>query len=257
MFEVLTKSGRVDNVDKKRKAKLINVPSPCVSYTTEIMRLDDESRQTSTRGRIQGGYTMAFSDFAQVQREFRITYQEQHFLNADERQPSQNFLEEFVFNQEYLDVYTSEASRAEMVICPILREVYKQYYQQYIFWVQKSISYDKQLTGTPDYIIAKRSTLGKTVLEFPVVLVTEAKRNDFEQGWGQCLAELVAAQKLNKTPLVPVYGIVTDGKLWEFGKLREEHFVKNKEGYTVDHLASLFGVLNLVFHAATQGDDLG
>ena len=66
------------------------------------------------------------------------------------------------------------------------------------------------LSGTPDYIIAAKSPLGKTELETPLVVVAEAKKNDFEQGWGQCLAELVAAQRLNRDPLFPVYGIVTE-----------------------------------------------
>jgi hypothetical protein len=42
--------------------------------------------------------------------------------------------------------------------------------------------------------------LGKTVLEAPMVIVVEAKKNDFEQGWGQCLAELAASQKLIMIP---------------------------------------------------------
>ncbi|MGH9841339.1 MAG: hypothetical protein ACREEM_21505, partial [Blastocatellia bacterium] len=93
---------------------------------------------------------------------------------------------------------------------------------------------------------------GKTFLETPLVVVAEAKKNDFEQGWGQCLAELIAAQKLNGDARLVVYGIVTDGKLWEFGKLREEVFTKNTESYTVDHLARLFGALNYIFQAASQ-----
>ncbi|MDI6791538.1 MAG: hypothetical protein QME81_01545 [bacterium] len=197
---------------------------------------------------------MAFSDYkniAQVQQEFKITYHEEHFITVQEKEPSKQFLEEFLFNQEHIDVYTSEGARAEMIICPILREVYKQYYQEYELWIQKSISYDEKLTGTPDYMLTKRSALGKTVLEFPLVVVAEAKKNDFEQGWGQCLAELVAAQKMNKAPSLPVYGIVTDGKLWEFGKLLEANFIKHKEGYTVDHLATLFGVLHVIFQEVT------
>ena len=87
-------------------------------------------------------------------------------------------------------------------------------------------------------------------------MIAEAKKNDFEQGWEQCLAELVAAQKLNADAQRPVYGIVTDGKLWEFGKLRADRFIKNTEGYTVDHLPVLFGVLHEVFQAATTGQDL-
>ena len=42
----------------------------------------------------------------------------------------------------------------------------------------------------------------------------EAKQNNFTEGWGQCLAELVAAQKLNKNNQIPIHGIVTDGELW-------------------------------------------
>ena len=58
-----------------------------------------------------------------------------------------------------------------------------------------------------DYLFSKRSKLGKTVLEMPVVVVVEAQKDDFTQGWGQCLAELIAAQKLNNTVQLPVYGI--------------------------------------------------
>lgn len=116
---------------------------------------------------------------------------------AQEISPPELFLKEFEFNRENIDLFTSEASRTDLVITPILREVYKQYHDKYSFWIQKYIAYSDKLNGTPDYIIATRSALGKTVLELPLVVVVEAKKNDFEQGWGQCLAELVAAQKIN------------------------------------------------------------
>lgn len=203
---------------------------------------------------------MSFSDYkniAQVQQEFTIRYAERHFLRAQPRDPAPQFREEFQFNLENIDVYTSEASRAEMIIGPILREVYKQYYQHYALWVQKAIRYDDRLTGTPDYLISTRSPLGKTVLAYPLLVVAEAKKNDFEQGWGQCLAELIAAQKLNADEQRPVYGIVTDGKLWEFGKLRADVFVKHTEGYVVDRLAELFGAIHEVFEAATHPQNPG
>jgi len=109
--------------------------------------------------------------------------------------------------------------------------------------------WDEKLNGTPDYLVSTKSALGKTVLETPLVIIAEAKKNDFEQGWGQCLAELIAAQRINGDASFAVYGIVTDGKLWEFGKLQENLFTKNIEGFTVDNLARLFGVLNYIFQA--------
>ena len=170
---------------------------------------------------------MAFSDYknvAQVQQRFAITYREEDYIIAQDVELPPQFVKEFLFNRDHIDIYTSEASRCETIIFPILREVYKDYTQQCALWIQKPLSYDEDLSGTPDYIIATKSILGKTVLGEPWLIIVEAKKNDFEQGWGQCLAELVAAQKINGDTGLSVHGIVTDGKLWEFGKLTEDLF---------------------------------
>jgi hypothetical protein len=199
---------------------------------------------------------MAFSDYkniAQVQKEFGVRYEETNFVPAAELEPSAGFQSEFAFTLENFDVFTSEAARTEAIIFPILRELYKSYHDYFSLWIQAPLAYNDKLKGTPDYLLATKSPLGKTVLETPLVAIVEAKKNDFEQGWGQCLAELVAAQKLNQDEMVVVYGIVTDGKLWEFGKLVQTTFSKNGESFTVDHLARLFGVLNFIFQAAASG----
>jgi len=196
---------------------------------------------------------MAFSDFkniSEVQQRYNIKYKEIFFIEAQEIQPSENFVKDFEFYKENMDVFSSEASRSEVIISPMLREVYKKYHENYSFWIQKSISCDDILCGTPDYIFSGKSELGKTVLEKPIVIILEAKRNDFEQGWGQCLAELVASQKINDDAECTVYGIVTDGNLWQFGKLEKNCFFKNKENFTVDKLSLLYGALNYVVQAA-------
>ena len=198
---------------------------------------------------------MAFSDYkniSQVQKEFGIRYQEENFIVAERVEPSSHFREEYEFNQKNIDVFTSEAARTDLVITPTLREVYKNFHEQYSFWIQKPIAYNDKLSGTPDYLIATRSALGKTVLDLPLVVVVEAKKNDFEQGWGQCLAELVAAQKINDNVEKPIYGIVTDGELWKFGKLVGSTFISNLEGYTVGDLAELFGAIHFIFQAISQ-----
>ncbi|KAF0241400.1 MAG: hypothetical protein FD167_4013 [bacterium] len=196
---------------------------------------------------------MAFSDYktiSQVQKEFGVKYQEENFIQSQPFEPHESFLIDLQFNLENMDVYTSEASRTEIVISPILREVYKKYYEKYSFWIQKTITYSDKLSGTPDYLIATKSSLGKTVLETPLIVIVEAKKNDFEQGWGQCLAELVAAQKINGNNLLPVYGVVTDGELWKFGKLIDTTFIKNIKGYTVTALSELFGAIDFILQAA-------
>jgi len=88
-------------------------------------------------------------------------------------------------------------------------------------------------------MLSKRSVLGKTVLEIPIIIIIEAKRNDFEQGWGQCLAELVPSQIMNNDPEKPVYGIVTDGNLWQFGYLCIDLFTKDNQNYTIDKIQTV------------------
>jgi len=202
---------------------------------------------------------MAFSDYrniSQVQKRFGIKYREENFISVyEDTGPSAGFIEDFEFSNEHMDIYTSEASRSEAVIFPLLKEVYKKYFRNFSLWIQKSVTYDDDLTGTPDYIISSKSELGKTVLESPLVIIAEAKKSDFEQGWGQCLAELAAAQKINDDADLPVYGIVTDGKLWEFGKLVKNVFIKNREGYTIHYLVKLFSVLNYIFQSSVR--DIG
>jgi hypothetical protein len=192
---------------------------------------------------------MAFSDFksiAEVQEEYQIKYTEADFIEYLDLKPSEQFLKEVEFNEQNIDIFTSEASRCENVIYPILREVYKSFANQYALWSHKSITYDSKLTGTPDYLFSTKSELGKTVLGFPLVVVVEAKQNNFTEGWGQCLAELVAAQKLHQEENLPVYGIVTDGELWQFGKLVLKQFTKQKTRVTVSDLTKLFGAIGFI-----------
>lgn len=198
---------------------------------------------------------MAFSNFkniADVQQQYPVTYAEDIFIVPKQIELPEAFVRDFQFYQANIDVFTSEASRSEIIISPLLREVYKQYYSKYSFWIQKSITYDEILSGTPDYIIATKSPLGKTFLEKPIVIVVEAKKSDFEQDWGQCLAELIAAQKINQDELHPVYGIVTDGNLWQFGKLEKNVFVKNIENYTIDKLFLIYGALSYIMEVIDQ-----
>ncbi len=197
---------------------------------------------------------MAFSDYknlAQVQEEYRIKYQEDNFVSRRFIEIPSLFLSELEFNLSCIDAFSSEAARCEAIIFPVLRELYKKYHTITALWVQKSFTFDAKLNGTPDYILSQKSELGKTILGLPLLLLVEAKRNDFEQGWGQCLAELLAAERLNQHKR-PVYGIVTDGKLWEFGRLQDDVFTKNIVSYTLTDLDSLFCVLNDLFFQATR-----
>ena len=198
---------------------------------------------------------MAFSDFktiSEVQEKYNIKYAYNDFFDVEAKNPSEHFLKELEFSQKYIDVFASDGSRREILIYPILREIYKDYVENYGLCVKKSITYDDILNGTPDYLIATMSELGITVVGMPLIMMVEAKKNDFEQGWGQCLSELVAAQKINDDPSFPVYGIVTDGIMWQFGRLVGNAFTRNRTNFSLDNLPNLFGAVGSVFKAVQE-----
>jgi hypothetical protein len=197
---------------------------------------------------------MAFTDFKsadEVQTAYQIKLVEKNFLTIQPISPSETFIWEYQFVNEHFDIFSSEASRCENVIYPILREACKKYIHQYSLWSHKFIFIDEILVGTPDYMVTKRSQLGKNVLELPLILVVEAKQNDFTKGWGQCLAELVAAQKLNNNEALAIYGIVTDAEVWQFGKLAGQSFIKNYSRATIDNLDEVFGAVCALMELAS------
>lgn len=200
---------------------------------------------------------MAFTDFNspdEVQKAYNIISSEEEFLHPVPRTPSESFLQDLEFNRTNFDIFSSEASRCEAVIFPLLREACKAFVTNYSLWSHKSLAAttDPKLTGTPDYIIARRSELGKNVLGFPLVLIAEAKQNNFTKGWGQCLAELVATQALNDHPEQSIYGIVTDAEVWQFGKLTEKKFTRNLSRALIDDIEEVFGAVYRLLELATE-----
>jgi hypothetical protein len=99
-------------------------------------------------------------------------------------------------------------------------------------------------------MISTKSELGKTILGLPVVVVVEAKQNNFTDGWGQCLAELVAVQKINKNEVLPVHGIVTDAELWHFGKLVGNLFTKNETVLAISELKKVFRAISYLIRSS-------
>ncbi len=65
---------------------------------------------------------------------------------------------------------------------------------------------------------------------------------------GQCLSEMVAIQKINDSvKQQSIFGIVSNGQVWQFGKLTDSLFTKEINIYTISDLHKLFAALNFVF----------
>jgi len=193
---------------------------------------------------------MAFSsykDIGSVLQEFQITYTETNFMGEIEFSISDYFREDLETVMQDGVPTASEFSICENLIYPVLKEVWKCYRSKFVLWGHKSLTYDENLSGFPEYILAKRSPLGKVVFDKPYFLLVEAKQDKFNEGWAQCLAEMIAAQRLNDELNIVIFGIVSNGKDWEFGKLEANIFTRNKTFYTIQEIDKLFAVVNYVF----------
>ncbi|MEG3858212.1 hypothetical protein [Microcoleus sp. herbarium12] len=189
----------------------------------------------------------AYKTVSSVLKEFQITYTESNFIVETEFQVSDYFREDLEFTMREGVVDNSEFAICENLIYPVLKEVWKRYYSGFILWSHQSLTYDPYLSGFPEYILAKRSSLGKVVFEQPYFLLVEAKQDNFENGWAQCLAEMIAAQRLNENPEQDVFGIVSNGDRWQLGKLKSNVFTRNQTFYTIQELDKLFAAIDYVF----------
>lgn len=190
----------------------------------------------------------SYKNIGTVLKKFQITYHEENFVMVTPVTLSDYFQAELNLVRTELVTDNSEYAICENLIYPLLKEIWKLHREKLMLWSHESLKYDEDLSGVPDYLITKKSPLGKVVFEQPYLMVVEAKKDNFTEGWGQCLAELVTAQKLNDSPSKQtLFGIVSNGEVWEFGKLIESQFTKNSDLYSIKELESLCGVLNYLF----------
>ncbi len=189
----------------------------------------------------------SYKTLSQVLQTFHLTYQEQNFIQPKSFEISDYLRAELQFNLTELVVDSSEYALCENLIYPILREIWKAYKTYFMLWSHHPLEESDELSGIPDYVIAKRSPLGKIIFEQPYFIVIEAKKDNFSEGWGQCAAELVTIQKLNNCPEQTLFGVVTNAERWEFAKLQQGLFTKNLNGYQIENLDELFATINYLF----------
>lgn len=194
---------------------------------------------------------MTFSDFthiAQVQKAYQIYHEIlPELLQPEPFTPSDDYTNLFGSLSSMIYTQGSEAIRSHAVVFPMLLEAYRTHAQELAFWSGERLAApgDSKLSGNPDFMVSARSPLGIAVIDKPYLIIVEAKQDNFTRGWGQCLAAMVAAQKINEDPDKTVYGIVTNGTSWQIGRLQQGQFQEYEE--TISR-SIMFDYLNAIFH---------
>lgn len=140
----------------------------------------------------------------------------------------------------------SEKARSEGIIYPMLLEVRRQLERQVSLFSGEEFNVDESvgLNGICDFLLTRSTEVLE--IETPVVVVVEAKKTDLKTGFGQCIAEMVAAQRFNKAqnnPIPTIYGSVSNGIQWQFLTLVQSTLTIDLNVYPLPPVDEILGYL--------------
>jgi hypothetical protein len=116
----------------------------------------------------------------------------------------------------------SEKARSEWLINPVLTAVRRLLNRSVSLFSGEEFTVDTALglNGVCDFLLSR--SLTQLEIEAPAVVIVEAKKENLNGGLGQCIAEMVAAQRFNEMngeAIATIYGVVSSGTAWKFLKL--------------------------------------
>ena len=140
----------------------------------------------------------------------------------------------------------SEKARSEAIIYPVLQEVRRILDREVSLFSGREFNVDpeRELVGCVDFLLSQ--SRDQLIIEAPVIMLVEAKKADLNEGLGQCVAEMVAAQQFNQTAQndIPViYGCISSGTQWRFLKLEDSNLTIDLTDYALMPVGEILGFL--------------
>ncbi len=141
----------------------------------------------------------------------------------------------------------TEKASSELIVTDILVELREKFEERISFFsgIDFSVDVEKGLTGVCDFLVSLSPV--QFYLEAPIIILVEAKRENPVSGFGQCIAEMLAAkhfniQKGNDIPVI--YGASTTGTVWQFLKLEGQQLYIDKTPYSIGQCDKILGILS-------------
>ena len=141
----------------------------------------------------------------------------------------------------------TEKARSELIVADVLVELREQFKQRISLFsgIDFSVDAEKGLTGVCDFLVSLSP--GQLFLEAPVIALAEAKNAEPKLGLGQCVAEMLAAQRFNaeRGNRIPyIYGVTTSGTEWQFLKLEKQKLHIDIADYQITQCDKILGILS-------------
>jgi hypothetical protein len=192
---------------------------------------------------------MAYSSFtlSQVQSQFGLKVDKGVFFRGvPPLIPRQRTIEAMAESAPFAATQGSEKVLSELIIAPLLFELRSLLNGKIGLFSGMDFSIDPGLglNGICDFLLTRSSN--ELLIEAPAIVLIEAKKADLIAAWGQCAAEMVAAQKFNLSmgkEIAVIYGSVTTGMQWQFLKLSGTDLTIDTTQYPLDPLDRILGIL--------------
>ena len=140
----------------------------------------------------------------------------------------------------------TEKAKSEMIVADVLVELREQLECRISLFsgIDFNVDPDAGLTGVCDFVVSLSPR--QFSLKAPVIVLVEAKNDNLEVGLGQCIAEMVAAQRFNAeqgNDVPRIYGATTSGADWRFLKLDGKKLYIDMSVYQIERCDKVLGIL--------------
>ena len=169
------------------------------------------------------------------------------FSDIEPVAPSAVFVAELEKKVPVAAAINTEKARSELIVANVLFELLEQFDRRISFFsgIDFNVDVESGLTGVCDFLVSLSPM--QSLLQAPVIVLVEAKKEDPAPGLGQCIAEMLAAQRFNaeKGNDIPcVYGAATTGTEWKFLKLEENCLSIDITVYQIAQCDKILGILS-------------
>ncbi len=140
----------------------------------------------------------------------------------------------------------TEKAKSELIVAFVLVELREHFERRISFFsgIDFNVNAEDGLTGVCDFLVSLSPK--QFYLEAPALILVEAKRDDLTAGLGQCVAEMVAAQRFNAeqgNDIPCIYGTITSGIDWLFLKLEGKKLYIDMSAYQIAQCDIILGIL--------------
>ena len=140
----------------------------------------------------------------------------------------------------------TEKAKSELIVASVLVELREHFERRISFFsgIDFNVNAEEGLTGVCDFLVSVSPE--QFYLEAPALILVEAKKDDLTARLGQCVAEMVAAQRFNAeegNDIACIYGTITSGIDWLFLKLDGKKLYIDMSAYQISQCDTILGIL--------------